>query len=207
MMYLSILSPLQLNRFLESIIKTMEVIGNSIVLRVFNEENLNDNNYLRWLRDITVASGIGRLDYLLNKSFEEVESYIRMLLNSKNDCLFAVYSEDEFIGTSKLGHIDWRTGVSDVGLMIGDGEYRGKGLSKEIVYLTARYGFDVLSLRKLSAGCYSSNIAMKKCFEQVGFKLEGELREHLLSNGSYVDHLLFGCFRDDLIEISKIDFK
>ena len=78
-----------------------------------------------------------------------------------------------FIGTAKIGHINWRSGIADVGIMIGEKKYWGKGLGTEVVNLITKYAFDYLSLRKLVAGTNANNIGMCKCFFSNGFKKEG----------------------------------
>ena len=148
----------------------MELIGNKIKLTEFTKNHLNDENYYKWLRDIEVIHTIGRLEYLLNIDFEDIENYIQELLESEKDCLFAIITaNNEFIGTLKIGHINWRTGLADIGIMIGNKDYWSKGVASEAVYLACKYAFDYLSLRKLTSGCIGANIPMIKVFEKVGF--------------------------------------
>ena len=177
----------------------MNLKGNTINLVEFTSRHLENPNYFIWLRDISVVNTIGRLDYLINLSYNDVQDYINNLLASSDNCLFAIETiEGEFIGTLKIGHIDWRTGTADIGIMIGDKDYWGKGVAKESISLACNYAFDFLCLRKLSSGCAAQNIAMVKAFESIGFKKEGQIRKKLLISGNYDDHILFGVFIDEL---------
>lgn len=177
----------------------LEVPGKSIVLREFTKENLYDPAYYRWLRDIEVITTIYRIDYLLPLDFSEVESYVNSMLSSKNDCFFAIYDKetDEFIGTQRIGHIDWRTGRGDMGILVGNRNYWGKGVAKDAIATASAYAFRSLSLRKLTAGTPSINTAMCRCFERLGYKEEGRLRDQLLINGEYCDHVLYGLLRNE----------
>jgi RimJ/RimL family protein N-acetyltransferase len=177
----------------------LEIHGKRIILREFTKDNLYDICYIKWLRDLDVIPQIYHLKYLLSLDFSEVEAYVNSLLASKNDCFFAIYfkENDRFIGTQKIGHIDWRTGTGDVGIMIGEKEYRGLGLSTDIVNTATQYAFNYLSLRKLVGGTSSTNIPMQKCFEKLGYKKEGIIRSSLLMNGEYQDHLLYGIFKEE----------
>jgi hypothetical protein len=96
----------------------LKIEGKKTYLLEFTEENLRNSRYFDWLRDLDVAQGIYRLDYLLPLAKGEIEKYVRSLLASKNDAFFALHlkENDEFIGTVKLGHIDWRTHQGDVGI-------------------------------------------------------------------------------------------
>jgi RimJ/RimL family protein N-acetyltransferase len=137
-------------------------------------------------------------------TFDEVERYIKEILSDKKNCLFAIYTHDEkFIGTVKIGHIDWRTGTGDMGIMIGNKEFWGKGIAKESLFLASKYAFDVLCLRKLTGGCVSHNIAMLKAFQSLGYLTEGILRKKLLISGEYNDHVLFGIFKHELKAINQ----
>ena len=179
----------------------MNIKGEKIELREFTLNNLKDEKYFNWLRDVDVIKTIGRIEYLTNLSFENVEKYISSLIESDNNCLFALYTvEEKFIGTVKIGHINWRTGVADIGIMIGEKSYWGKGLAKEAIYLVSVFSFNHLSLRKLTSGCNSTNKPMIKVFENIGFKKEACLRKNLLISGGYDDHILFGLFKENLIQ-------
>jgi [ribosomal protein S5]-alanine N-acetyltransferase len=183
----------------------LQLEGESIVLREFTETNLNDPKYFGWLRDLEVVTPIYRLEYLMPIQFQEVEKYVHLLFSSKNDCFFAVYRKDtdEFIGTQRIGHIDWRTGIGDIGILIGDKKSWGKGFATQAVGVACKYAFSVLSLRKLTGGTPETNVAMCKCFEHIGFQQEGRLRKQLLINGEYYDHIFFGLLKDYYRELER----
>ncbi len=178
----------------------LTITGEKVILREFTKENLYDKDYYKWLREIEVINELYKIEYLLSIDFEIIETYILNLLKSTKDCFFAVYSKEsnKFIGTVKIGHIDWRASHCDVGIMIGDKDYRGIGLSREIVKLAVMYAFEKLSIRKITAGTSQKNIAMQKCFERLGFSKDGQLRKHLLIDGEYCDHLLYSLFKSEI---------
>ena len=183
----------------------MNIKGKNIELREFTLNNLNDQNYFKWLRDKDVINTIGRIEYLTNLKFENVEKYVSELIDSNENCLFAIYTNDKkFIGTVKIGHINWRTGVADIGIMIGEKNYWGKGIAKEAILMVIDYSFNYLSLRKLTSGCASLNIPMVKVFEKLGFYREACLKKNLLISGKFDDHILFGLFKENF---NKIDSK
>ena len=180
----------------------LKISGKNIYIVEFSDIVFEETDYFSWIRDFDNILSIGRIEYLLSMSKNEIKEHIDTLIKSNNDSFFAVYSsiDDVCIGTVKIGHINWRNGIGDVGIMIGNKEYRGKGLSTEIIYLASKYAFETLSIRKLTAGCFSNNIPMKKCFLSVGYKEEGLLIKQILHNGKYIDQVIFGCFNETLIE-------
>jgi ribosomal-protein-alanine N-acetyltransferase len=177
----------------------LELVGEKIILREFSEENLYDKNYYQWLRDLAVVEGLYRIEYLKPLLFGNIERHVKNLLASENDCFFAIYcrATQKFIGTQKIGHINWRAGIGDIGLMIGDKNYWGKGLGTNVLQVALKYAFTTLSLRKLTGGTPKINAAMCRSFEKVGFMQEGVKRKELLINGKFIDHILYGLLREE----------
>jgi len=179
--------------------------GKQVSIREFTSKEMNDDSYYKWLRDYSVVKTIGRMEYLKPISKEMIRDYLEKVLSSPNDSFFAIYTQEEekFIGTLKIGHINWRTGVCDLGIMIGDPGSRGKGYSKEAVILGCDYAFRILSLRKVTGGTSANNIPMIKAFLNAGFIEEGRKRNELLVEGEYLDHVLFGLFKEEFYMRNK----
>lgn len=177
----------------------LELEGTHIVLREFTEENLRDPRYISWLRDLEVVGAINRTEYLVPIKFKKIEQYVHNLFESKSDAFFAIYhaDDDAFIGTLRILNIDWHARTAEIGILIGDKNYWGKGLAKDAVSTACKYAFSTLSMHKLSASNLATNIAMCKCFERLGFQKEARLRKHNLVNGEYVDRIAYGLFRDE----------
>jgi CMP-N,N'-diacetyllegionaminic acid synthase len=175
--------------------------GKMIRLEEFTEKHLHDPNYYTWLQDKEVVEMIGRPEYLTTFPFCIIEDYIINVKSSDNAYFFALYfkKNNRFIGTVKLGSIDWQNRSADVGILIGDKQYWGKGIAKDAVLTVSVYAFEKLGMRKLTGGCLSTNIAMRRCFERVGFKKEAVLRGKVPFKGKFVDHILYGMFKDELV--------
>ena len=126
----------------------LRINGENIYFVEFSEVIFDKTDYFSWIRDFDNILSIGRIELLLSSSKNEIKNHVDKLIKSNNDSFFAVYTsiDDVCIGTVKIGHIDWRNSVGDVGIMIGNKEYRGKGLSTEIIYLASKYAFETLSL-------------------------------------------------------------
>lgn len=169
----------------------------------FKEFTDNDEDfcmYLSWLRNIKTIEMIGRYEYLLAMDIDQIRGYVKQLNLSNNDSFFKVFYMGKFIGTFKVGHIDWRLKSADLGIMIGDPKFRKRGLSAGIMRLGIEYSFNVLGLRRLTGGCYAENLAMCKCFEACGFRLEGRERESVTLGDRYTDHISYGLLRKDLLD-------
>lgn len=168
-----------------------------IILKEFLDDDPDFEKYAGWLRDYDTVKYIGRREYLLTTDVQFIRDYIKSMNESPNDSFFKVFYQDDFVGTFKLGHINWESGVGDAGIMIGEPNARGKGISPRIIRTGVDYGFRILGLRKIVGGCVGGNIPMQKCFEAVGFKKEGCFRSQVYIEGEFQDHVFYGLFRDE----------
>ena len=93
--------------------------------------------------------------------------------------------------------IDKNNNVADVGILIGECDYWGKGYGQEAWIAVCSWLLDREGgrLRKIEAGCMASNVAMLRILAASGFTYEGERLNHFLFGGQPVGMKLFGRFR------------
>ena len=169
----------------------------------FTEKHLNNPKYIAWLRDYEVIKTLNLLLYIEKPvSYSELKEYYKNLCHSNNDIFFALISNesDEFIGTVRVSQIDKKLLSADVGIMIGEKEYWGSGISTDILKVVCNYLFSKLEMRKLTCGFMAVNPAMQRVFEKLGFKVEGIFRKRDFYEGKFVDHIYMGCFIDEFID-------
>lgn len=170
----------------------------------FAEKHLYAPAYYQWLRDIDVVRYIGRDELLAGNPFTEVEDYVKQLWSNEY-CNFLAVHENEsgkFIGTAKVNFITERGrkhGIADIGIMLGERDFWGKGMSTDILRVISTYAFDTLKARKLTAGAFSLNVAVVKAFLRIGYKVDGRLRQQLHVDNGYCDHVLLSCFVNELV--------
>ena len=136
---------------------------------------------------------------------EDAISYFKKIEENELAYFYALHDKESqtFIGTCKitlLSKSGIKEGICDLGIMIGDKRYWGKGYGSEAISIMAHICYDKLQLRKITGGCYSNNTGMIKAFLNNGFKIEGVLKNQLKYKNKYVDHILFGCFLEDFVE-------
>ena len=173
----------------------------------FEERHLNDPRYFEWLTDFEVVRVIGRDEYLKPIEFEKVREYVEDLWQSKHCSFFAIHhsKDNVFIGTAKINYLNevgLNTRTADIGIMIGDRRYWGKGIATDALFALCQYAFNTQGARKLTAGAVAANEGVIKAFKKIGFSEEGRLRKKLLISGEYMDHVLLGCFADELISVN-----
>ncbi len=180
----------------------MKIEGKKCYLTTFSDSHLESPEYFSWLSDYEVMRYIGRSEYFKPFRMDIVRSYVESLWANPYCAFFAVHAKDDdaFIGTFKINFSDAEglmTRSADVGIMIGDRSRWGKGFAIDILLCGCKHAFEKLNARKLTAGANASNPAVIKAFEKIGFKREACLRQKLLAENQYHDHILLGCFKDE----------
>ncbi len=82
--------------------------------------------------------------------------------------------------------------------LIGDPSSRGQGLAEEATRLWIRYGFQGLGLKKIYVSTLQTQIANIKLNEDIGFEVEGLLRNELLIDGHRHDVLRMGISSEEI---------
>lgn len=174
--------------------KTILIKGKRVVLRNLRVSDAN-KKYSSWLNDREVN---GFLESRFEKwSISKIKNYIKMLDRDRKTVSLAIIHKElgNHIGNIKLGPINLIHGFADIGILIGDKSYWGKGLATEAITLLKKYAFNRLGIHKLTAGAYINNTGSIKAFKRSGFIEEGVRKSHCLYKGRYVDYVLLGVAR------------
>lgn len=171
--------------------------GKRIYLR---EVRLSDVNecYYHWMNDSSITR------YLESRFFpndlESLKEYVIRMQKDPNSLFLAIIMKESerHIGNIKLGPIDWVHRLADVGVLIGDKSFWGKGYATEAIGLVASMAFEKINLHKLTAGYYSENKGSAAAFRNNGFVVEGVRRRHRFCEGDYTDTVVLGLLKEDL---------
>lgn len=114
--------------------------------------------------------------------------------------MFAICDKtnDLHIGNIKVDNFDWVSRTCELGVLLGDRTYWGKGIGTEVMQLTLHYAFEQLNIRKVMLAVYANNPAAIKLYEKVGFVQEGCLRQQIHYKGEYIDKYYMGIFSNEL---------
>jgi RimJ/RimL family protein N-acetyltransferase len=84
----------------------------------------------------------------------------------------------QIIGHGELLTIDRRNRSAALArILVGPPELRGRGLGTQLVRALLKVAFEELALHRLSLNVFDFNQAAIRCYEGVGFRREGILRE------------------------------
>lgn len=180
------------------------ISSGNITLRTLTIKDCNEE-YLRWMCDTNLNKYL-EVRHSPPTSICELRSYVEEILSDKENLLMGIFYDDEHVGNIKLGPICPVHGKSTIGLLIGRKEFWGMGIATTAIKLITKYAFEILSVEKLEAGCYSENLGSYKAFIKAGFSCEGVLKSSRQSGSKRDDELLLGYTFKDYKERKPIIF-
>ncbi len=98
--------------------------------------------------------------------------------------------EDIDIGTIFLKNIDKKSNKSEIGLFIGEKEFRSGGYGTAALKMAISTAFSDLSLNKIYATIMEDNAPSRKMFSKAGFIESGLLLENYLNTSGYKNVVL-----------------
>jgi len=163
-----------------------------LVYKPLTPEDVGEE-YVAWLNDPEINRFLETR--FVDQSLETCRDFVGRMNADPLQHLFGMFDKEcnRHIGNIKLGPINRRHLLADIGLIIGRREFWGKGIATEAISLLRDYAFSEIGLHKLTAGCYSTNLGSAKAFEKAGFALEGRRPKHSKAGNEWVDLLEFGC--------------
>lgn len=169
--------------------KEKKIDGERLYLRPVEMADVTDE-YVNWLNNEEINQYLE--SRFVNHTLESVRAYVEKIVRDPEVFFFAMVRKDNnrHIGNIKLGPVDWRHKIGDIGIIIGDQDSWGKGFAAEAIAALSGFAFSELGLHKLTAGAYENNIGSIKAFQKAGFAEEGRRKSHYLYKGKYIDSVL-----------------
>jgi RimJ/RimL family protein N-acetyltransferase len=161
--------------------------GEHLIVRRFDPEQ--DLTLLdRWLAD-----GWGRY-FLLSSATAQRRDVHEVVRNESSVIGTITLLDSTPIGVVAFLDHDPLQRKAELRKLIGDVGQRRKGFGKEASALWIRYGLDVLNLEKIYLSTLNTNIRNIKLNEELGFVVEGILRNEVFIDGTHHDVLRMGLW-------------
>ena len=159
--------------------------------------------FVRWFGDPQVREYL-----LMNRpiSIAEEERWFEARLDRHDSELFAIEAAVEgavvvqpvgeatpshwvHIGNTALEDINWTHRAAELGIVIGEKEYWGRGFGSDAIRTLVRFGFEEMNLHRIHLHVYEDNARAIRAYEKCGFQHEGRLRDGVYRHGRYYDLL------------------
>jgi len=99
------------------------------------------------------------------------------------------------IGTVALTEFNSYHGVANLGTVIGDKDYWGKGVATEVIATLIHYAFEHLGIIRINAEVEEGNFPMIKVLEKIGFKRDGLFESARIKSKKRINVYHFGIVK------------
>ncbi len=94
--------------------------------------------------------------------------------------------------------IDRSVGKAELYIFVNP-DMQGRGLGTKACKQMCEYGFEQLGLQKIYLHTNGDNVAARRLYERLGFKLEGYMPQEIINNGKIKDRCYYGLYKDESI--------
>lgn len=159
-----------------------------IYLKRLNPDDIGQY-YVEWMNDMEV------IKYLESRwtshNLDSIKKYIQQMNNSSSDYLFGIFLKEtnQHIGNIKIGEMNNIHKFANLGLLIGEKKYWGRGFGTQAIIHATKIAFHELGLHCLTAGIYSNNYSSYRAFLKAGWEDAGRFRNYRLFDGTFIDQI------------------
>lgn len=169
-------------------------LGDHYFVRPLMERDL-DGAYPEWFEDQEVCRFNSHGKFF--KTMGYFRDYIEQL-NREDRFVWAVcHTEDGHIGNVSLQQISFVNRNAEFAILLGDKRHWGRGVGLLASRKLFEHGFGKLNLERIYCGTAAINVPMIRLAKALGMVMEGNRRQHLYLEGSWVDMVEYGVLRSE----------
>jgi [ribosomal protein S5]-alanine N-acetyltransferase len=143
------------------------------------------------------------LPALYKISLKEEKKYLQNALKSKTEYIYLIWDENKnLIGCTGV-HLDSaQSKVAGFGIVISDKKSWGKGYAGECIKLLGDFVFKRLKYNRWRLTVFVENKRAIKAYKKVGFKVEGRIRQAVLSriDKRFHDEYVMSVLREEWLK-------
>lgn len=171
--------------------------GSLVRLRRVDPANDLEDRY-RWMNDPAVVDTLGMRPGRLSR--DQVRQYLEASAKSSESFVeWAIEALDtgRHIGGCTIRDFNNVSRSAELGIAIGEAEYRGRGYGTDTVRLLVQIGFEQFNLNRIWLKANAENQPGLRCYAKAGFTQEGVLRQQGFINGRYYDTVVMAILRSE----------
>jgi len=161
------------------------LIGEKVFLTGVERSDLTAN-YI-WGNDRELIGMAGMNPY--PKNSWQIEKWWESSLSNSSSLLLAVRTREEkkYVGNIELTEIDLKNRNAQLGIIIGDRDYRQQGHGLDAVNTLVDFAFKEMNLHRVFARVLAFNQPAQQMFKKAGFTEEGRERDAFYCRNQYWD--------------------
>jgi RimJ/RimL family protein N-acetyltransferase len=167
------------------------------MLREYRQEDLPEIR--KWVNDGQVTRFLSTIFWPPQTMVDTQQFLDRMMESGNTACNFVIADRqsERYIGQLDIFRLDYKLRQGELGMVIGDGGDRGRGLGTEALGLLLRHAFLTLGLERVELQVDMGNLGARRCYEKAGFVMEGVKRHAYYRDGSFCDLGMLSVLREE----------
>lgn len=160
-----------------------EIIGPNVLLRLITDDD-KQAYYHAGFREIDEQSRyFTQTKHVFSQ--QQIYDYVDRIVEDETRYDFLIIDmNSQICGESVLNEIDWENRSANFRIALFDLSSFGKGIGSAAVQLTVQFGFEQLSLERITLDVYDFNQRAIRTYLKTGFQIDGSGEETLLDGTS-----------------------
>lgn len=164
-----------------------------IILRKLTISDVGEK-YVDWLNDPEITKYTHIPDH---QTLNSVKQFVEQISSSSDNHLYGIFVDYVHVGNIMISRINITDNRAEIGYIIGDKHYWGKGIITKAIEKICEIAFTQLKLRKLYACVYERNLSSQRALLKNNWKFIGRFTKHKLIDGIFQDLLWFEIFNEN----------
>jgi ribosomal-protein-alanine N-acetyltransferase len=142
-----------------------EIFTERFILRPLNVNDVGEN-YAGWLSDNKTSQ------YITAKiNLADLRQYVTKRSGREDILFLGIFLKESklHIGNIKFEPVEFKLGYAIMGILIGESDWRGKGVAKEVIYASASWLHKNRNIKEIILGVNRSNNAAILAYQKIGF--------------------------------------
>ena len=154
----------------------VEINTQRFLLRQLITDDISDK-YLSWLnREESPYIEYGKND----STMEELKVYVSERERKKDVLFLGIFTKKKkHIGNIKYEPIDLIRKTATMGILIGDKDWRGKGVAIEVIKASAHYLNSIYGVTTIFLGVNPNHKVAVSVYKKIGFKFKGHDKNNI----------------------------
>lgn len=162
------------------------IIGETIALRQYEPTDITA--WQHWDIDSDIQAFMPEPENTVKTDIEQLE-YLKECADDTEGHYWSIVSNESgaLIGSIALTDIDTHHGIGELGVVIGERDYWGKGVATSAIKLVLDFARTDLKLRRITAEYEEGNIGVAKSLAKSGFIQECVSHESRIKKGQPIN--------------------
>jgi RimJ/RimL family protein N-acetyltransferase len=160
-----------------------KLIGEKVYLSPVSMDDVDI--FMKWVNDGEVVKYIAIENRIFSLLLEK--EAVEKMAKGGNTFTIVDLDTDKVIGNCSFFGENTLNRTAEIGIMIGEKDYWGKGYGADALRCMLEFGFNVRNYHNVCLYAVSFNERAIACYEKVGFKRQGVCRESVIRGSKKYD--------------------